>query len=211
MKPSWRESVLEAFGFLVTDFAFEVGFVQDDLREKSVTFKREDRYVVVQYEPFGPVCVTVGYAEPGQVSQNFGLWFLVCDAHPEEEARFNINAPVDSEALSAMLERQAQALRRSGADMLRGDFSRAARIKQLQAEAQRRRNVAAFGTTTGEAPRFSERPTLEQLFADATNDGIVDARCYQAVWDYHFEIEEIAAFLKETPADVQQRLARWEG
>jgi hypothetical protein len=50
-----------------------------------------------------------------------------------------------------------------------------------------------------------------QLFADATNDGIRAARCYQAVWDYRFSLAELATFLTTDEGEVQRLLDQWEG
>lgn len=141
-----------------------------------------------------------------------GSWhiYLLRDAHPEDEAQL-VTLVQENAGLRKVLAAFAASLRRSGSDLLEGDYSRAKRLKRLRAEHERRANQEDWGTSTGETPRFSTRPTLEQLFADATNDGIRAARCYQAVWDYRFSLAELATFLTTDEGEVQRLLDQWEG
>ena len=74
----------------------------------------------------------------------------------------------------------------------------------------REENLRNFGTSTGDTPRFTRRPTLEELFADAKNDGMVQARAYQAYWDYDYNIITIAAYLATSEDDVKGMLAAWD-
>jgi len=210
MPASISERVLRAFNFLVTEFSFEVEDTHDGQREISVSFKCNNTEVYIFYEIYGSISVIVNRLNSDQSRDGFGLRFIVRDAHPDDETQLDANAYVDLDALPDALERQAKALRKSGADMLHGDFSRATRVKQLQVEEHRRYNIATFGTSTGETPRFSTQPTLEKLFADAAGEVLLNARCYQALWDYHYSLEEIAAYLNVTTPDVQKRLDRWE-
>ena len=82
-------------------------------------------------------------------------------------------------------------LRRHAADLLRGERTRVPRLRRLRAAETRRENKESFGTSTGETPRFSGRPTLEELFADVTNEGLMTPRAYHAVWDYDYPLAKI--------------------
>ena len=43
--------------------------------------------------------------------------------------------------------------------------------------------------------RFTGRPTLEEFFADVTNEGLVTTKAYQAYWGYAYSLAEIGRFL----------------
>jgi len=109
----------------------------------------------------------------------------------------------DAPALCALIAERAGAI-------LRGDVSSFAALLAARPARRRDDNRRRFGTTTGETPRFDHRPSLDELFSDATNDGMVTARVYQGVWDYRYGVVELATHLRETPEKIEQRLATWD-
>ena len=88
-------------------------------------------------------------------------------------------------------------------------MSRVPRLRRLRAAETRRENKETFGTSTGETPRFTGRPTLEELFGDVTNEGLVTPRIYQAFWDYAYSLAEIGRFLDLVEEEVQAMLDNW--
>lgn len=209
--------VRDSFGYLEQELGYELTDVVEDQRERevSISFARWPAFVRVCCTAPCSVSVQVGRFASQEadttrrVAENYWHIYLVRDAHPEDEGQL-VTLVQEDAGLRKVLAAFAASLRRSGWDLLEGDYSRATRLKRLRAEDERRANQEEWGTSTGETPRFSTRPTLEQLFADATNDGIREARCYQAVWDYHFSLAELATFLAIDEEGVQRLLDQWE-
>ena len=113
-------------------------------------------------------------------------------------------------SLEETLAVHAELLRRHAADLLRGKRTRVPRLRRRRAEEVRRDNKERFGTSTGETPRFSGRPPLEELFADVSNDGMKIPRAYQAYWDYAYSLAEIGRFLDVGEEEVQAMLDDWD-
>ena len=115
-----------------------------------------------------------------------------------------------------LLREYATYLREDARDVLTGDFSIFPELKKLARENRRKRNKETYGTYSGNSPRFSSRPTLEQVFEGAKDvdpellkffKGKVDldqtdSRIYEAYWDHQYSIREIAGFLNETEESV---------
>lgn len=203
------ELVQQAFAFLVEEAGFTLQKSHNDQRETSVVYTSETARVSVLID-YLPVAVNVYVGlfqdETHRRAQQFHLWHLVQDHAPQEAAR--LREPVDS--LEQALALNAELLRRYAADLLSNDRDRVAGLRRLRADEARRRNKEEFGTSTGETPRFSERPTLEQLFSDADDEGLQVPRAYQAHWDYGYSLAEIAEFLDVKPERVQAMLDQWD-
>ena len=84
------------------------------------------------------------------------------------------------------------------------------RLRRLQAAETRPENKKTFGTSTGETPRFTDRPNLKELFADVTNEGLVTPKAYQAYWDYAYLLAEIGRYLDLGEEEVQAMLDDWD-
>ncbi|RKZ11486.1 hypothetical protein DRQ53_15970 [bacterium] len=195
-----------AFRFL-RELGFEVTRSTDGRRESLVQFEADGVRVSIVVESFA-VTVSVGRVRAdGKMTENYGLPLLVADACPEQESRLRAAEQPTAERLRTA----AELLELAGADVLVGDFSRGHRLKRLRAERTRCANKEEWGTSTGETPRFDERPDLAVLFADAANDGIREARSYQAFWDWDYTLAEVADHLSVSESDVQAMLDRWEG
>lgn len=204
-----HELAQEAFGFLIEDQGFELKDVLVGQRETAVIYvsPRARVSVLIDHLPLG-VNVAVGLFEDAtrkRVDQH-SLYHLVQDRAPDEASR--LRAKVES--LEQALALNAAFLRRHAADLLGGERSRLARLRRHRAAETRRRNKEDFGTSTGETPRFTGRPTLEELFADVTNEGLNIPRAYQAHWDYGYPLAEIARFLDRTEEEIQAMLDRWD-
>ena len=199
-----------AFGFLIEEFGFELTDSHVGRRESSATFCSPLVRVSVHVDhlPLG-IHVGVGlFEKKGQrtMVDEHGLVMLVRDRAPEEAARLL----GEVESLERTLAVHAEFLRRHAADLLRGERTRVPRLRRLRAAETRRENKETFGTSTGETPRFTGRPTLEELFADVTNAGLVTPRVYQAFWDYDYSLAEIGRFLDLDDEDVQAMLDDWD-
>ncbi len=140
--------------------------------------------------------------------EQFGLKQVVGDRAPQREGELVSHSGEDEDDV---LDRLADLTARYAADLLSGDFSSLPRLRHVRARQTREENIRTFGTSTGETPRFDHRPTLDELFADASNDGIVDARVYQGVWDHEYTLADLATFLGEPETAIQVRLDRWDG
>ena len=202
----FRDAVAKSFGFLVADLGFADAGETSSHRDIEVTFV------------LGPVRVVVGYelgSEPwvyfdlmtADGRQSFGLHLVVEDRSGTQESLARVAA---ASSVPSKVQVLADLTREYGHPLLSGDRSSIQNLRRLRARFMREQNRQMFGTSTGEAPRFTTRPTLPELFADAPNDDIRCARAYQAVWDYEYSDAEIGAFLEIAMDDVQELLDRWE-
>jgi hypothetical protein len=205
-----EELAQEAFRFLVEDHGFELGKIHVSQWETAVVYTSPRARVSVNMDhlPLG-VNVSLGLYEERAgrtLVDEHGLLHLVQDRAPDDAP--GLIAEVGS--LEQALALHSDLLRRHAADLLGGDLSRVPRLKGLRAAETRRRNKEEFGTSTGETPRFMGRPTLEELFADVTNEGLKAPRAYQAYWDYDYPLDEIARFLGVGERQVQALLDEWD-
>jgi len=203
-------TVDEAFGFLTEEHGFERTDGHTGQRESHVRFMSETTRVTVHVDHL-PLSISTAIAlfkegSGRRLVHEFGLELVVRDRASDQADGLCGKVESFGEAVT----RQAEALRRHAADLLRGERTRLPRLRQVLAAETRRWNKDEFGTSTGETPRFQERPNLEDLFADADNDGLNTARAYQAFWDYDYSLAEIAAFLEETVEQIQARLDDWD-
>jgi hypothetical protein len=204
---SFEARVLAEFGYLISEFGFELTEVFDRGREDHAIFKSSTTEVCIFHAHFGLVTVHVSWPLGAGRMARHGLHLIVRDACPEHEA----SLPDEYTGEEVTLAVHARLLRIAAADLLVGDFSRHDRLNRVGAEEQRRRHQAEFGTSTGETPRFTERPTLPALFADAHNAGIQKARVVQAFWDYEYTLAQIGRFLEVDETTVQAALDSWFG
>lgn len=210
--------VRRAFSFLERDYGCVPGEPKVRQRELSLSFASEKVVVTVNHEFFGALDVWLTVRTDDRQStkvvkkETFGLYLLVRDERPEDVSLLLPERLREEDgSLESCLGRHAELLARHGRDLLKGDVSRVPRLKRLRAEETRRRNKEEWGTSTGETPRFKERPSLEELFSDATNEGMKSPRAYQGFWDYDYSLTEIAAFLGIDEPDVQALLDEWDG
>jgi hypothetical protein len=210
LQPPPVELAQEVFGFLIKERDFELHKAYDGERESGVVYTSPLARVSVHIDhPPLSVGVAVGLYEDRATSNRVdehALIDLVRDRAPDEAAP--LRAKVTS--LEQTLKLHAALLRRHAADLLAGARDRVPRLRRRRAEAVRRRNKADFGTSTGETPRFADRPTLKALFAGVTDEGLITPRAYQAHWDYGYTLDEIARFLELDEAAVQAMLDAWD-
>ncbi len=190
------------FGRLASDFDLTPQPYQAGRRGGRASFSSDNVQLDVNHEAGATPWVTIGRAGGLQ----FGLHELAAAAGRDGELEEGSEEPSGE-----VLARLADLTRELAGALLSGDFSAFPALKRARAARKRESNVQMFGTSTGESPRFEGRPTLDALFSDASNDGIREARTYQAVWDYGYSLGEVAEFEDSTEAEVQRRLDRWDG
>jgi hypothetical protein len=210
----FESTVLDAFGFLVDDLGFRHVETFDFSRERGVNFRNDTTDVSVHDEAGCRPWVVLGRLDNGLVAESHGLFMLLRLRCPEHEADLECKStffgPSGYEELSRAILVRADLVQKWAADILSGDFSVFPILRVLGAVHTREENIKDFGTSTGETPRFTHRPTFEELFADAKNDGMVQARVYQAYWDYDYNIITIATYLAISEDDVKGMLAGWD-
>ncbi len=207
-------------GFLVTEFGCTlvapVG--PPHPREASVFFRNATTSVHVHFDAFVPR-PDVGLrrlARDPDGPQTVPLARLVALRAPAAQPGVPLAAPIPGPAptappdLEAALVEMGALLRQHAADVLRGDFRVFAELRPLLCAERRAENQRRFGTSTGESPRFTGRPTLAELFADLTTPWLRVPRAYQAVWDYGYSRAEIAAHLAISEPAVEELLAEWD-
>ena len=206
--------VRTCFGGLETDLDFALERVDVRQRSFAARFVRGGVTVRINHEFSYSADVAV-QVSPNPVKGSrgglFGLFLLLRDAGADAEQLLPVGPARDDEALADNLRRQAELLVRYGRDLLEGNLDRVPRLLRLQAAEARRRNKEEWGTSTGESPRFTERPTLEALFSDAVVEGLKSPRAYQAFWDWDYPLADIAEFLGTDEDGVQALLDEWDG
>ena len=193
-----------AFAFLADDLGFQRTKDVSSHRDAVVEFERGGVTLGVGCELGSEPWVYLGLLDATGRRRMIGLHVVA------QDALGSYSPPLSSASLRGQLEQLAEILRSSALDILSGRTERLPTLMKLQAEAVRERNRSMFGTSTGETPRFTGRPSLSALFGDTENPEISNARAYQAVWDYGYKPEEIATFLRTTAEGVEAMLRGWE-
>jgi hypothetical protein len=202
----FRQAVASSFSYLVTDFGFVRAGETSSSRDAEVAFANDSARVVLGYEldsepwVYFEVMTSAG-------RQKVGLHVIVQDRTGSQVLDDRMTA---APSLQSKVQVLADLTQEHAHSLLSGDTSSISRLLKLSAKLMRERNREMFGTSTGETPRFASRPTLAELFADATDDDMKCPRAYQAVWDYEYSTSEISEFLGISPAGVDELLQRWE-
>jgi hypothetical protein len=223
----FKKSTLEAFNFLTTEYGFEHVSTSEYGHECDLTFWNQTTEVSVDYELGGGPSVSLGKLErtDGKTvdTRLYPLRAVVAERCPENLPKIewgHANGKASEQDLHDALHAYAALLKEYAGDMLGGDFGVVPALKKRTAEFRRQWNKEVFGTYSGESPRFSARPTLAELFADAKsvdptleqifgnalNQDKTGYRAYQTYWDYEYPVAEIAAFLNVDEAAVERML-----
>ncbi len=210
----FESTVLDAFRFLMEDFAFKHSGTKKYQRETNVSFRNQYAEVCVHEEAGCRPWVVLGRMEDERVIESHGLYSLVRLRCPDKKSYLKSESEYgtpEREELVKIIKLKAKLLRENGKDIMTGDFSVFPELKRIEAIRMREDNKKNFGTSTGESSRFDHRPSLKELFRDVKNPGIAEARVYQAYWDYDYDIKTISEFLSEKPSAVKKMLAHWDG
>lgn len=171
--------------------------------EIHIEFRGPATSLHVSYALGSTPWVYVGFFSGGR-RQDFGLHTLVEDAEGSFEP---VERALALPTLDAQIAELAALAHRHGAALLKGDGTRLAELRRLQAMAHRERNRRETGSVS-RVEVLVPRPTLPQLFATAHNAEFpadVRMNCvYQAVWDYGYAVDEVGLFLGLPPHQVQR-------
>ena len=226
----FKQAVTDTFEPLVTDFAFKQVGVVEYMPECVINYRNDTTGVGVQYEWKSLVRVDLSKLERTttevEEGRSYDFLLLLELRRPEINAHefYGQDKDWSNEYIDALLRKYEQYLRESAQDVLSGDFSVFPDLRKLSAHYRRQKNKEYFGTYGGESPRFSVRPSLEQVFAGAKevdpeleklfgnklNQDKTQYRIYEAHWDHEYSISEIADFLNQTEDAIEQQLEDYD-
>ena len=169
----FKQATAETFKFLTTDFGFEYFAAVEHPPECVIKYRNETTGISVAYEWNSSVAVDLVKLErtPAEVFEGKGydLLLLMEIRGPEIDRKefYRVNKEWTNDYIEKLLCEYASFLSEQAGDVLTGDFSVFPELKKLNAQYRRQTNKELFGTYCGESPRFSTRPTLQQVFAGA--------------------------------------------
>ena len=215
---------------LVTDFGFKQEGVVEYMPDCVIKYWNRTTGVDVRYEWKSQVAVNLSKLERTRTEveegRSYDLLLLLELRRPEIDVDEFYGADKDwsNEFIYELLRKYVQYLRETAQDVLSGDFSVFPELRRLSAHHRRQSNKELFGTYVGESPRFSVRPSLEQVFAGAKdidpelerlfggklNQDKTQGRIYEAYWDHQYSVSEIADFLDQTEDAIEQELEDYD-
>lgn len=226
----FKQAVDEVFEPLFTEFGFQHVETLEYMPECLVKYHNKTTGLHLTYE--WKSCIWVSVVRLKRIGKEvaeiakFDLFFVLEIRQPEiDSGKFHgSDKEWTTPFVEELLREYALLLRKSANDILTGDFSIFPELKKLAATNRRKRNKELFGTYSGGSPRFTTRPTLEQVFAGAKdvdpelerlfkgqlNQDLTDSRIYEAFWDHEYSVREIADFLNETEESTQHTLDEYD-
>jgi hypothetical protein len=131
------EAVLEAFQFLIEDFAFELESIGDHAPECTVRFRNKTTGVEVTYDVPELPCVSVAQlnAKKSAWGKQYGLIYLIEERCPSQNLIGFQAETLTLAQFKPILRHYAQVLKECGSDILKGDFSI---FPKLEKRAQKR-------------------------------------------------------------------------
>src|SRR5882724_1401861 len=222
----FKQAVTDIFESVLTEFGLKHVATVEDMPDCVIKYQNETTGVSVRYEWKSQVSVNLVELErtPTEVTEQkrYDLLLLMEIRRPEIDPHkfYRDDKNWTNNYIEELLRAYGSFLRDDARDVLTGDFSIFPELKKLSAKYRRQKNKEYFGTYTGESPRFSTRPTLEQVFAGAKdvdpelerlfggslNQDKTQLRIYEAYWDHQYSIREIADFLSRTEESIRRGL-----
>lgn len=226
----FKQVVTDTFEPLVKDFAFKQVGVEEYMPDCVINYRNDTTGVDVGYEWKSQVSVALSKLERTtaglEKGKSYEFLFLLELRRPEIDAHefYGQDKDWSNEYIDAVLRKYAQYLRESAHDVLIGDFGVFPELRKLSAHYRRQKNKELFGTYVGGSPRFSVRPSLEQVFAGAKdadpelerlfggklNQDKTQSRIYESHWDHQYSVSEIADFLNQTEEAIEQQLEDYD-
>ena len=214
----------------LAEFGFRHVASTEHMPDCVIEYQNETTGINVRYEWKSQMSINLVKLErtASEVTEGrkYDLLLLMQIRRPENDANkfYGDDKEWTDDYLEERLREYASFLTEGARDVLTGDFSIFPELKKLSAKYRRERNKELFGTYTGGSPRFSTRPTLEQVFAAAKdvdpelarlfgnklNQDKTPSRIYEAYWDHQYSISAIAEFLNETEESIERALDEYD-
>lgn len=226
----FKQAVGEVFEFLTTDFGFSKVEIVDQILDCTIKYRNRTTGIDVYYELNSQLSVDLiktSHQSSGTSEEKpYDLLLLMELRRPDTDAHkfYGGDKEWTDDRIKTLLREYANFLREGARDVLSGDFSVLSTLRKLGAQRRRQSNKELFGTYCGESPRFSTRPTLDQVFADIDDfDPEIERlfggrkrdklgfRIYEAHWDHQYSAKEIAEFLHRSEGSIIQALDDLEG
>jgi hypothetical protein len=226
----FKQAVNEIFQPLFTEFGFRHFETLEYMPDCVLKYRNESTGLNLRYEWNSQISISLVKLDrtESEVTEasTYDLLFLLKIRQPSID--INTFHRSDKKWTDAYIERLLREyetlLRQNARDVLTGDFGIFPELKRVAAEHRRNWNKETFGTSTGESPRFTSRPTLQQVFEDAKemdpeldrlfggrlNQDKTATRIYEAYWDHQFSIREIADYLNESEESVHRQLEEYD-
>jgi hypothetical protein len=222
----FKKATTEIFQFLITDFGFSYVETLEHIPDCVIKYQNRTTGIYVDYELKSYLSIDIvklSHAATEVIEdKSYDLLLLMELRHPATDAHMFYGGENEwtNEYLEQLLREYASFLKEHAQDVLTGDFSIFPELKKLSAYYRRQKNKEYFGTYSGGSPRFSERPTLAEVFAGSTdvdpelerlfagklNQDKTQSRIYEAYWDHQYSILEIAEFLNRTEESIKREL-----
>jgi hypothetical protein len=222
----FRQAAAEILKSLISEFGLAYVATLEHVPECVIKYQNATTGLTVSYEWKSQISIDlVKLARtPTEVAEDksYDLLLLMEIRRPEIDAHkfYGGDKEWTNNYIEERLREYANFLKEDARDVLTGDFRVFPELKKLSAKYRRQTNKEYFGTYCGESPRFSSRPTLEQVFDGAkeidpelerlfggkVNQDKTQFRIYEAYWDHEYSIRQIADFLKQTEESIQREL-----
>jgi ribosomal protein L18 len=222
----FKQATSEIFEFLITDFGFSYVNTVVYAPDCVIEYRNETTGITVRYEWTSQISVSLiklkRESNKVLVDKRYSLLLLLEIRRPRTDPELFSGTDKEwtNEFVEKLLREYASALKEEAWDILTGDFRIFAELRKRRGYYRRQQNKEDFGTYNGESPRFSSRPTLEEIFADVVrvnekgdrlSVGNPDRwgtifRIYEAHWDHQYSVGEIADFLNRSAEEIKQDL-----
>lgn len=222
----FRKAVAEIVEPQITAFSFRHVATLEYIPDGIVKYQNETTGINVRYEWESQVSISLVKLERtgSEITEGkrYDLLLLMEIRQPTIDANkfYGGDKEWTNAYIEARLQEYTSFLKEEARDILTGDFSIFPELKKLSAHYRRKHNKDLFGTYSGITPRFSTRPTLAQVFADAKDtdpylarllgnklkQDKTPSRIYEAYWDHQYSAVEIAGFLNETEDSIRRML-----
>ena len=153
----FQQTILDAFRYLGSDFAFELISTSVHLPECAIIYQNDKTGVTVSYEWESEVWVALSRLDryEGEVVdvERYGLEVLIEERCPDCKVNKNLaEGNWTNDNLERIVREYASTLRQCGSEVLLGDFEVFPRLKLLTERRTRERNLKLYGSETGETP-----------------------------------------------------------
>ena len=168
----FKQCTAEVFSFLTIDFGFSLTETIEQMPDCIFKYRNRTTGIDVYYELNSQITVDLivirRQTSDTTAEKSYDLTLLMELRRPDIDTHkfYGRDKVWTDDHVHALLGEYANFLVEDARDVLAGDFSILPALKDLGAQRRRESNKKLFGTYSGESPRFSARPTLDDVFAD---------------------------------------------